>query len=111
MTPTKPDRRFKKRYVLRTAILVVPPLVAFVFIWRDGGRFGSALWPAAVFFVAWVLAWIGLDAVILRRYSCPSCGQRIAHPTILSRKAGDPIHYYCSKCDIEWDTGLRESSE
>jgi predicted RNA-binding Zn-ribbon protein involved in translation (DUF1610 family) len=111
MKTTKPDRRFKKRYILRNTILLVPPLVAFVFIWRDWGQFGFMFWPAAVCFVAWIVAWIVLDAAILRSYSCPSCGQKIEHPTIRDRKAEDPIRYYCSNCDTEWDTGLRESSE
>jgi len=83
MKTTKPDRRFKKCYILRSTILLVPPLVA----------------------------WIVLDAAMVRSYSCPSCGQKIEHPTIKNRKAEDPIRCYCSKCDTEWDTGLRESSE
>lgn len=109
-TPTR-DHRFTRRYVLRSMILLVPPLVAFVLLWRAGSRFDSAFWPAAIFFVAWIVAWIILDAVMFRAYRCPSCGQRIRHSTIRNRSAGDPIRYYCPKCDIEWDTGLREASE
>lgn len=30
---------------------------------------------------------------------------------MLNRKPGEPIFYYCEKCEIEWDTGLREASD
>jgi predicted RNA-binding Zn-ribbon protein involved in translation (DUF1610 family) len=111
MKTLRRDHRFTRRYILRSAILVVPPLVAGVLVWRAWDRSDSAIWLAAIFFLAWIVVWIISDAVMFRTYRCPSCGQRIRHPTIRSRGAGDPIRYYCSKCDIEWDTGLRESSD
>jgi predicted RNA-binding Zn-ribbon protein involved in translation (DUF1610 family) len=86
-------------------------LIAFAFIWRDSGRFEPAFWLATAFFIAWIVLWIILDRRMLHAYSCPSCGQRIKDPVIRNRNAGDPIHYYCSYCDIQWDTGLKESSE
>ena len=105
------DHRFRKRYILRTTCSLVPPLIAFVFVWRDWGQFGVAFWLATAFFLAWIAVWIILDAVMLRAYRCPSCGRRTEASAILDRRAGDPIRYYCSQCDIEWDTGLREASD
>lgn len=93
MSTLKTDRRFKNRYILRSTILLLPPLVAFVFIWRDWGRFDFGFWLAAIFFLAWIVVWIILDSVMLRAYSCPSCGQRITNSTIQNRNAGDPIRY------------------
>ena len=109
MTTIKTDHRFRKRYILRNIILIVPPLIAFLLVWLDGGRLGLTFWLAVVFFVAWITAWIFWDAVILRTYRCPSCAQRIRNTTIPDRAAGDAIRFHCPTCDIEWDSGLRES--
>jgi hypothetical protein len=111
LSTRKTDRRFRNRYALRNALLLVPPLLALVLIWSGSGRLDLAFWAAVVFFVAWIAVWIVLDARLLRAYVCPSCGRRIPDPTIPNRSAGDPIRYRCSACDVEWDTGLRESGE
>jgi hypothetical protein len=111
MTTSKTDRRFRNRYVLRNIILIVPPLVAFLLVWLDRGNFDFTFWLAIAFFIAWIVAWIFLDAGMLRGYHCPSCGQGIRTETIPERTFGDPIRFYCPKCDIEWDTGLRESDD
>jgi len=110
LSTLKTDRRFKTRFILRSAILLMPPLVAFVVMWRSRGQ-ALAVWPAALFFVVWIVGWIVVEAAILRAYSCPACGRRIGHATTQSRSAGDPIRYSCRECGIEWDTGLRESGE
>jgi predicted RNA-binding Zn-ribbon protein involved in translation (DUF1610 family) len=104
----KPDRHFRNRYIIRNAVMSVPAVVALVLSWRYWGQFGLSFWLAAGFFLSWIIGWIILDVVLFRSYRCPSCGQRITTPTIQNRKADDPIHYYCPRCDTEWDTGLRE---
>lgn len=109
MATTKTDQRFRRRYILRNIILIVPPLIAFLLVWADGGSFDLTFWLAVAFFLAWIAAWIFRDAVLLRSYRCPSCKQRIRSPTIPDRAVGDPIRFHCPKCDIEWDTGLREA--
>ena len=48
---------------------------------------------------------------MLRGYRCPSCRRQLGVPTIPSREAQDPIRYHCARCDVEWDTGLRESGD
>jgi hypothetical protein len=35
---------------------------------------------------------------------CPNCGSRIATPISLV----GPLQYHCVKCDIIWDTGVRQ---
>ncbi len=104
------DGRFRKRYILRTVLLMVPPLVAVAWMVDDRSQ-PEWRWVAAAFFVAWIVAWIVADTMLFRAYRCPSCGKGIRNPTIKSRSAGDPIRYYCDTCQIEWDTGLRESRE
>ena len=111
MSPRRFDDRFKKRYVLRSTLLFVPALAAFVVLWRDGGRFGTSFWLATGFFVAWLVIWIIVDLWVFRAYCCPSCRRRLGPPTIRNRAAGDPIRYCCPQCDTEWDTGLRESGD
>jgi hypothetical protein len=37
-------------------------------------------------------------------YRCPRCGAR----PISVPKALPAIHYFCSACDVQWDTGLEE---
>ena len=54
MTTSKTDHRFRKRYVLRNIILIVPPLVAFVLVWLDRGNFSFTSWLAIAFFLAWI---------------------------------------------------------
>ena len=110
MTAVKLDRRFKKRFGLRSVLLLLPALAAFLIIWRSSTQSGSIPWLAVGFFVAWIVAWIAADTNMWRNYRCPDCGQRIKSPTIPVRNYGDPIHYYCDKCDIEWATGLREAT-
>lgn len=110
MSTRRTDARFKSRFILRSAALVVPPLVVFAFLWRESVRVESTSWWAVAFFVGWVGVWALLDAALLRNYRCPSCGHRIGNSTRLNRSGRDPIRHYCSRCDIEWDTGLSESS-
>jgi len=111
MTLQREDRRFKRRYVLRNTVLLVPPVCAASFVWLNRVDGGLATWLAAGGFVVWIAFWIILDRRMFQSYCCPSCGQSIKEPTVVARKGGDPIRFYCSSCDIEWDTGLRESSE
>lgn len=106
-----PDTRFKRRYIVRTLLLLVPPLVAFAVLWRESGSMGLRFWLALAFFIVWLLAWIALDRAMLRAYRCPACGQRIRTPTIPHRDVGDPIDYRCPRCDRTWSTGLRESGD
>ena len=109
MRTPKKDHRFKTRFILRSMLLLLPPLVALIVIWRSWTQADHVPWMAVGFFLIWIALWIIADMVMLRHYRCPTCGQIIKGPTVLRRKAGDPIHYYCGKCDIEWDTGLREA--
>ena len=50
------------------------------------------------------------DKVRLKRFVCPQCRRKLSETTIKHRKEGDPINYYCPDCDIEWETGLSEST-
>jgi hypothetical protein len=47
----------------------------------------------------------------MRSFRCPSCGVSIPASVETHDKAGAPIDYYCTKCDIRWETGLRTSDD
>ncbi|MDP9141248.1 MAG: hypothetical protein M3O62_10705 [Pseudomonadota bacterium] len=106
-----PDRRYKARFIVRNLAMLLPPLFALFIIWRSAEQDAPVLWIAFGFFVAWIAAWIAVDAWLLRRYRCPTCNRKISRPTNLHRKPAEPIRYYCARCETEWDTGLRESSD
>lgn len=107
----KKDLRYKRRFIVRSVVLALPPLLALVVMWRNGGDAERVAWVAGGFFLLWMLAWVVLDVWMLRRYRCPACGLRIPAPDAVHRAAGQPIRYTCDRCQIEWDTGLREAGD
>lgn len=78
-----------------------------------------APWPQPIrvavlmggFVVTLVLVLMVTMQNLLRGYRCQECGAR-CHATIspLWAKDGDPVHYVCQACDIEWDTGATYST-
>lgn len=104
----KDDRRFGARYLLRNTILAVLTAVAFWMAWTAEG---SRRWVALAVFLGLIVSWIAADFVLFRRYQCPQCGTAVRKPTAVNRSPADPILYYCPRCNIEWDTRLRESGE
>jgi len=78
-----------------------------------------ALWPQPIrvavliagFFVALALVAFNTMENMLRGHRCQECGAR-CHATIspIWAKDGDPVHYVCRACDIEWDTGATYST-
>jgi hypothetical protein len=63
------------------------------------------LLPLPYAFIPWIAALaIGISVIGLkfRRTCCPQCGDSIQLPW---RKIGtDRLHYYCPRCDIDWQT-------
>ncbi len=102
-------RRFGKRYLLQNLILFVPLAALFVVAWSRWDKFDMVFWLCIILFVAGVLAALIWERRRLRNFTCPKCGTIIQEPTIKHRQAEDPINYYCSRCDIEWETGLFEA--
>ena len=94
---------------------------------RDLVRFGipfCIIFLLAIFahqseYIAWFVVLVVVDLAIallavvrhqrlFRRYHCPDCGRRLQPP---SRESGKPIEFYCSECDVIWDSGFVESSD
>lgn len=81
---------------LCTGITFVAYMLAGAYVHR--GWFGAGLVFFAVGFVR--------QRIRFRRMRCESCGE------ILHRKMEDgaAIRFHCSRCDIEWDTGVFQDS-
>lgn len=103
------DRGFAWRSLCRNALLSIPPLVVLCLLWPRWEAPDPAFWLMAALFVLWIAGWMLADLRLLRRYRCPTCGLAIRRPTIVDRGPGDPVLYYCRRCDVEWDTRARES--
>ena len=63
--------------------------------------FGAAL-AASVVGSAWFMS----------TYSCPACGQKLLPPGgWWHRLPGAPILMRCTRCDVDWEFGLREPQD
>lgn len=101
-------RRFGKRYLLQNLILFVPLAALFVVAWSRWEKLDAVFWFCITLFVAGVSGALFWERRRLKSFSCPECGTVIQEPAIKHRQPEDPVNYYCSKCDIEWETGLFE---
>ena len=50
-------------------------------------------------------AWISY--VELRRFYCPACKKHIPTHNPTNGLFGVPIVFYCSACNVDWDTGIK----
>lgn len=98
-----------KRYLWNSLSLGVPLIAAILVMYyaHQHGRMD-------LFIAAWVAGFgrglIGLirQERLFRRYACPDCGGQLENP---SRSPGEPIEYFCPRCDVIWETGFFESSD
>jgi predicted RNA-binding Zn-ribbon protein involved in translation (DUF1610 family) len=102
-------RRFGKRYLRQNLILFFPLAALFVVAWSRWDKLDRVFWLCITLFVAGACAALIWERRRVRNFTCPECGTILQKPTIEHRQAGDPINYYCSSCDIEWETGLFET--
>lgn len=98
------DAAFGKRYLLGNLVYFLPGAVAFFFAIKNFSEFNLVFGISTTVFVVCVVVGIGIEIYRLKTYRCPECGSRIRKQLI---KNDDRICYYCSRCDIEWDTTLR----
>lgn len=115
-----PTLRREKRIIVR------PKRRRWVALLGAGASIGLGIiqlelapWPqpirVAVLIAGFVVAvaWVALVTMekLLRGHRCQECGAR-CHATISPfwAKDGDPVHYVCRACDIEWDTGATYST-
>lgn len=105
MTETKVDRKFAARKVrwgiyfvmLSALFLFAASRIRFLDVWFLVSTTAFALTLCAV---------IWFDDFFRDIYRCPGC------QTVLYRRGfatefseGDPICFFCERCDVNWDTG------
>jgi len=103
-----PYRKFGDNYIKKELFVIAPIILLFVmlgvFNWENPlikYSFVLLIILIAMFGTTWQKA-------RLKKFVCPNCKKYISEPTIKFRSEGNPINYYCSDCDIEWETGLSE---
>jgi len=106
----KPYREFGDNHTRKEAFIVVPLVLLCVLI----GIFAGGDSPTTSVLVIGVIL-VSIAGTVwqsrrLRRFRCPRCGRSIPEPTIKYRSENEPINYYCPDCDIEWETGLTETT-
>ncbi len=104
-------------YIARTffinGVFVIIGFSFFGLMWFAGEHGGGLkLWIGIGGFVGSALAMFIIQAVRARSFHCPKCGQ---HIPVRYRDSGPTwgrgryrVQFLCSRCDIIWDTGLRQ---
>ena len=110
MAELKKYKRFGLRYLLANIVLFIPLVILFVIAWSRWEKMDAVFWISVTLFIIGVIIGLVWDIVRLRNFHCPKCGKLITDPKEKERKEGEPINYYCSECDIEWETGLIKPS-
>jgi DNA-directed RNA polymerase subunit RPC12/RpoP len=96
MPARKQDKRLRERHFGMTTLFALPFLVCFAFAWSR-----PSLWPVAIGCSAIVLAGLVFQELRLRRYHCPDCGALLPYTPAAPYAR---IEYFCSQCDVIWDS-------
>ena len=103
-----PYKKFGDNYIKKELFVIAPIILLFIII----GIFNweNPILKYSLILLIILVAMFGTTSQKLRskKFVCPNCKKYISEPTIKFRTEGDPINYYCSACDIEWETGLSE---
>lgn len=108
MPQRKQYLKFSRDFTRKNLALLPILLILFLILFLNWGKLLGNI--AIICFVATILANSIWDYFYLRKFRCPDCGQSISQPTIKHRQPRQPINFYCSRCDVEWETGLKERS-
>lgn len=107
MTTIKKTTRYWKNHLIFFLITAAPFVIAFIYVFVTK-RISLPLIAGMAVYALCCLVWQQWRG---NRFKCPDCGNIIKQPTIIKPKAGDPINFYCERCDIEWETGCTLSSD
>jgi hypothetical protein len=104
-------RRFGSRYMLLNALSMLPFIPVFIFIWirAQAMNLDFWLWIASGIFLAGAVFGLWWQWYRSRRMVCPKCGSFILRKGHV--EAGEPLNFVCTRCDIEWVTGLSQSDD
>lgn len=93
-------------------LLAVIVLQIAVSMWKSDPKaaiVGYFMLSFVGFFIAAVIITV-LNLSRILGFRCPKCHTRISKPIDDEGKEDVPICFYCEKCDIIWDSGVRTSS-
>jgi len=101
-------RKFGDHYIKKEIFIIVPIVLLFIIVALF--KLENPIIRYSIVLLIILIAMFGTtwQKVRLKKFVCPNCKKNISEPTIKYRSEGDPINYYCSYCDIEWETGLSE---
>ena len=107
MSEHKRDPSLGKRHLKNFILLGIPFALAWV------AAFYALRHQRIDWFITFFVAGLGIAIVgllrqerLFRNYRCPQCGTRLPESPRKDRK---PIEFFCSRCDIIWDSGFIES--
>ena len=106
MNKTKVDRKFAARK-FRWGIYFV--LLSALFLFAVSRIHSQDVWffVSATTFALMFFAVIWFDDFFRDIYRCPDCRAVLYRRGMTTPKLreGDPIHFFCDHCDVNWDTG------
>ena len=113
MPKTQKIPGYMARTFLINAVLVLMGFAFFGLLWFAGEHGGGLkLWIGICGFIGSALLSFVIQAVRVRRFHCPTCGQIIP---VRYRDRGPGwgkgryhIEFVCERCDTIWDTGLNQ---
>jgi len=105
-----PYRKFGDNYIRKEIFIVVPVILLFVLIAFFSGKNSFIAITLTILIILVSIIGTIWQTIRLKKFICPNCGKKISEPTIKYRSEGEPINYYCPNCDIEWETGLTETT-
>jgi DNA-directed RNA polymerase subunit RPC12/RpoP len=97
MPRRKQDKRLRERHFGMTTLFTLPFLICFALAWSR-----PLFWVGVIGCAAILLAGLVFQELRLRRYHCPDCGALLPY-TLAAPYAR--IEYFCSRCDVIWDSG------
>lgn len=103
--------RYARRYFAGNLLYVLPGIAAFYIMWREFPRpehgceceLTLKFWIGLSVFVAMTLIGGIVEVLRYKRFRCPQCRGIIPQQPA---QEDQNVRYYCSVCDIVWDTGL-----
>lgn len=104
---TRRAARFERRFKITIFAIPLVALVAFLATVRLTHSF---LAVSGVFLVAGVWLLFAVARALLR-FPCPQCGRLLPRPVDTGDQRRAPLVYPCTRCDVQWDTGLRTTDD
>jgi predicted RNA-binding Zn-ribbon protein involved in translation (DUF1610 family) len=91
------------RMLFENLALPVPLLIIGTFILFRWEKADLLFWIASLVFIVGSLGFLFWKHRRLGLFRCPRCGKVITETRIKNPERAEPMNYYCSQCDTEWE--------